>query len=276
MPRLRSARTPEQAAAVPADQPVQIELEELIASDVIDPAPPKVEEPKEPKEPKTFRRASDIKLKPAVLAGEEEQPEVPVAPKEDIATLKAQVDALQKAEKANQEAMASERKRAEDAIRRQNELQSQSDKHQEETLQAQYDSIINGLETCKAEAEAAQQMLEQADLNGDSKGKADAYRRLARAEANSAKLEDNKIAYEARFQAIKDNPKPAQQSPQSDPLERMLATMPQPVQVWIRAHPEYVTNPRLNTKMQAVHYDALDEAGTFGTQAYIESMERHL
>lgn len=248
MAKYKQARTQEEAEAIPLDQSVQIVLEEAVDAA----ANTEVEVPD---------------VKPKV-----KEPEAADTP--DIGALRQQIEALTKAEKAAKEIADSERRRADEAVKRRAEVEAQSVKHQEDTVQAQYDAIVNAIEASKADAASAERDLEKAELDMDAKAKAEAYRRLARAEANMTRLEDGKSAFEARQEAAKSAPKP-QQAPQ-DLFEAAIAPMPDNIKTWLRSHPEYMTDQRKNTKMQAVHYDVLDEGHVFGTPAYVEAVEVHL
>jgi len=68
---------------------------------------------------------------------------------------------------------------------------------------------------------------------------------------------------------------PRQQQPQ-DPLEAFLASVPEATANWLRAHSEYMTDPRKNAALQHFHWIARDEAGEEFTPRYIERLERHL
>ena len=236
MARPRLAKNKEEIENVPSDQPVQIELEEKIVE-----IEPKVEAQEEKKE--------------------EKQEE-----KRDSSALEKRIQELELAEKTNKEALESERRRADEAQRRQVEYQGQSVQHQRDAEQAQYDAILNAIEASRVESENAQAIIEAAGANGDYKAQAEAYGRLARAAANIAKLEDGKLAYEARIESAKTEP-------QGDRFENAISGMPDNVKTWVRARPEYMTDPRKNSKMQAAHWDALDAGKSFGSQGYLDEVE---
>lgn len=262
MPRLRQARTKEEAAEVPKEQSIQIVLN--------DDNEPHVE-PTEPE--KKVEVKQEVKKDVGQIdANMAENQEVLTPPKEsdDVLALKKQIEAYKQAEKSQRDALAAEQKRAEEAIRRETELRA-------ENLQSQYDTIVNAIEAAKYEAEAAQGELEKANINGDTKAQVDAIRRMSRAEANIAKLEDGKLAYETKFQQEKDRPKNTDNGGvPTDPFERAIHGLPQNVQSWLRSHPEYMTNSRLNISMQKAHFDVEDEGHAFGSPAYMEAMEVHL
>jgi hypothetical protein len=236
------------------DQPIQIALTDEVEV--------------QPQEPENQDEKARPQEAPPLVVDREE------APQPDISALQKRIDELERAEKLAKERLEAEYKRAEEAERRRLETQTENGRFQEEATQAQYDAIVNALEASKAEAEAAERALERAEFDADAKAKSEAYRRLARAEANITRLEDGKVAYEARINEAKSRPK--QEAPKADPFEAAIAGLPPLVKDWMRAHPDYMTDQRKNTKIQALHYEVQDEGHAFGTQAYIDAMEQKL
>lgn len=255
MARPRIVRTKEEAEAIPLDQPIQIALTD--ESEI---------ETNQESEDRDEKARQEVEQRQAIVADKDDD-----EPKPDISALQKQIADLQKAEKIAKDLYEAERKRAEEAERRRHETQTENTRYQEETSQAQYDAIVNALEASKAEAETAERLLERAEFDADAKAKSDAYRRLARAEANITRLEDGKAAYEARLAEAKARPKP--EVPRQDAFEQAISTMPPLVKDWMRQHPDYMIDQRKNAKIQALHWDVLDEGHAFGTQPYIESME---
>jgi hypothetical protein len=83
-----------------------------------------------------------------------------------------------------------------------------------------------------------------------------------------------------RAEAISQKPQPPQfanEPPEQDPLEQVLATMPEGVRGWLRARPQYLTDPEKNAQIQHAHLVAARESGDaeFGPQ-YYERLEHHL
>ena len=54
------------------------------------------------------------------------------------------------------------------------------------------------------------------------------------------------------------------------------ARLPEPAREWCRAHPEFVTDPRLNAKAQAAHFDAIAEGAEEFSPEYFDKVERKL
>lgn len=254
MPRLRAVRTKEEAEKVPQDQSVAVILPDENAPVELEPADPQVELSSEP--PK------------AHIA------EDPPAPQSDeLKTLKEQLEQARNAEIAAQNAL---RQREQAMAEERERLLSQTQQHREQAQEARYTAILNALGAAQAESEAAMQAFEQADSMGDSKLKAEAQRRLAKAEALVARHEEAKEAFEARATAPKEPPTRASTERQQDPLEAAISSMPPGAQNWLREHSQYMTDPRKNAKLQAVHWDVLDEGHAQFSPAYFQSLEEHL
>lgn len=259
MAKYRQAKTPEEADLVPIDSPVQIILEENEVN------------------------TGDIEVDTAKVAKENEEQKKEVKKSEvlseeiDVGALKKQIEALERAEKAANDRAELERQRAEEALRQRADFEARSTQYQAESSQAQYDAIINAIEATKAEAETAERDLEAAENNMDAKLKADAYRRMARAEANLTRLEDGRVAFEARMEEMRNQPRPQpQQAKPVDQFETAISALPENMKTWMRAHPEYMTDRRKNDKIQASHWDVVQEGHAFGSREYVESLERHL
>ena len=61
------------------------------------------------------------------------------------------------------------------------------------------------------------------------------------------------------------------------PKDQLDSTdLPYRAKTWLRDHPEYLSNPRKNAKIQDLHYVVIDEGHEPYSQGYFESMETHL
>jgi len=252
MPKLRAVRTKEEAELVPPTESVAIDLS---------PAPIPAE-----KEP-------DIQVAP-------KQPEqVTEPPAEDsIKLLKEQLEQSKNAEKAAQDALIAAQQREQSLARERDESRAHGTTLKQEADEAKYTAVVNALGGAIAEAEAAQQAWEAADIAADSKSKAEAQRRLTRAEANVARFEDAKDNMEARREQAKREPPPRPQAP-SDPVEAALATMPtlpSNAQTWLRSHPEYLTDVPKNAKLQALHWEVVRAGHPQFSQGYFQDLEERL
>jgi hypothetical protein len=248
MPRLRAVRTKEEAELVPPTEAIEV----IMA--------PEGETPVERQEPE--------KVTP--------KPE-PEPIESDTDGLKAQLEQAKKAERLVQEQLAAAHAREQNLTRERDETRVESTQHQFQAEEARYTAVVNALGAATSEADAAQQAWEMADTTNDTKTKAEAQRRLARAEANIARYEEAKDTLESRRELRRTEP-PArtQPTPAANPVETAIAAMPPGAQTWLRGHPEFITDARRNAKLQAAHWDALDEGHPQFSTPYFESLEQHL
>ncbi len=245
MPRLRAVRTKEEALNVPPTEAVEVVLS------------PDAPEPQDQPGP----------------ALKTQQPEPPPEPEDDPSkALQEQLERAKNAERLAQEQLAAAQERERNITRERDESLAQSSQHRDQAEEARYTAVVNALGAANSEAEAAAQAWEAADIAGDSKAKAEAQRRLARAEANVARFEDAKANYEDARETRKREPAPQPRAP-ADPIEAAIQAMPQGAQGWLRSHPEFITDVRKNARLQAAHWDALDEGHAQFSPAYFESLE---
>lgn len=238
------------------------------------PAPKKEEEIEEivPQEPQLFGAKEpepEEKTEPEVKPEPEKQEEDPTL------ALKKQVEELTKSEEL-------QRTRAEQAVRERQEALKWAQerevevvKFQKEATQSQYDSIASALAGAQAEAERATQEVEIAGTNQDWKALSEAQRRLARAEARIDKLEDGKFELESRIKVERAKPEPKiEQRPRpQDPLDLDKSNLPDSAKTYLRAHPDLITDPRKNARLQAWHWDAIDAGKDAFSKEYFEFID---
>jgi hypothetical protein len=243
---------PEDIAKVPLDQPVDVLLSD-------DPPEPVVED---------IKGASPL----------EPKPEPAPKPEDEINPLQKQLDELKKAETVAARQIEEVRRQNADYERQLRERDQEVTKSREETSQAQYDAILNALGAAQGEIESAKRDYKAAFTEQDPDKMADANERLARASERSSRLEDGKIAFEQRQEADKARVAARQQEKpaQVDHFETSIASLPDNAKTWLREHPEYIREPRKNAKIQALHWDILDEGHKEFSQAYFDSLETRL
>jgi hypothetical protein len=181
-----------------------------------------------------------------------------------------QIDALRKSEQTQKDRNAELVREREDSIKRANERESEIHRLKKTTVESQIEAVANALAAAQAEAEASQSDIEKALELGDFKGQADAYRRLAKAERNIGALESGKIELEAQAKTASE----AKVEAAKDPLDNM--NIPNTAKDYLRLHPELLTDQRKNAKIQALHYDIIDEGHRAYSPEYFESMDVHL
>ncbi len=213
------------------------------------------------------------------LTADDNDPEIEIVEENEVSqddaalALQKQIDDLKKSEKIQRDRADKADSDRREALAKAQERETQIARFQKEAKESQFDAINSALAAANAEAEKAQQDIENAIANGDARLQAEAYRRLARAETNILRLEDGKTEVEAQFKAEPKRETQAQQQ-SGDPLER--TNLPSTAKDWLRAHPEYLTDNRKNAKIQALHWDVVDEGHAPFSTEYFESLEQHL
>lgn len=114
------------------------------------------------------------------------------------------------------------------------------------------------LESKYADALSAQDFAAAAKINREMTGNA----------AKLQQLEQGKVNLERA-------PKPTVRAP-ADPVESFAARLSPRSGSWVRAHPEFVTNPAKNRQMLAAHEMALAMGETADSEEYFKSIEHTL
>jgi len=245
---------------------------------------PRLRQPKEsaPKASVRFEQEEETKPKDpnAPFEQEEEEPEVIVAAekqaeKDASEDLKKQIAALKAAEQQQRERADKAERERQQARQEAAERAAEIEKTRGEVIQTRADVINRAIAAETEAAEAAEREYVAARANGDAEAEVKAQRRLARAEANLANLQNGKAAIEAEIEETKSRPAPKKEEPpQGDGLDQ--TTLPDTAKRWLRAHPEYLTDNRKNAKIQSLHWDVVDEGHAPFSDSYYESLEIHL
>jgi hypothetical protein len=194
-------------------------------------------------------------------------------PAEDpVKVLKGQYAELEsQAETDRNERLAAER-RASDAERRAADATREAEEARTRVNDSEIETISSGLEAAKTAADAAQAEYERAFEAGDVKIMGTAQRRMARAEADIARLEEAKSTLDVRKTEKKAEPKPAA----DDPAEAWIASKAPEAQTWLRKNREYVTDVKKNAKLNAAHYDAVADGIEINSTEYFDRIEKFL
>ena len=130
--------------------------------------------------------------------------------------------------------------------------------------------VVNAIETTKREAEILEANLANAMSQGDFQASAKIQRMLAGNEAKLVQLETGKEAMDAEAkQPIRRMEVP------TDPVEALASQLSPRSASWVRAHPEYARDPRLQQRMMAAHNLAITGESPLApdTDAYFEHVE---
>lgn len=255
MGRTKVVRTPEEAAAIPPDRGVTVELapetkieetevEKKVTEPVVEPVP-EVVEPE----------------------GEDDEPESPLA--KQLAELKA-------AEERTQALLAESRQREEAALRSAAERATELVRERAGRDQAEYDAVLNAIGAAQSESDRAQSDLEVAMSMQDWRTAADAQRRLSVATNRLVGLEDSKIMLESRHEQQRQAP--AQQV-SSDPVAAAIDSMTHlshRQRSWLKDHRDAYTDPAKNSYLGAAHWDAIRAGHAQDSDGYFQIVEEKL
>jgi colicin import membrane protein len=211
----------------------------------------------------------DAPVRPAPQAAEEpkvevvkteeaEKPKI-VEPEEGLEVLKGQLEAEKAARQAAEQARQAAEARAASA---------QGDKHDSDIQM-----VTSAIESVKQAQASLKKDYAEAAAQGD-------YAKLADLQEEMSTNAARRLTLETGLESLKNQPKPKPQ-PIIEPVEKLASDMSNSgyhrSAAWIRAHPEYASDPRLYQGMLAAHNLATAVQGLQpDTDAYFEAVERSL
>lgn len=245
MPRLRRARTPEEALAVPVDKPLVVQLGEA----------EEIEAPEKPDKP-------EQQQEPPERAAPEPEPEL--EPDEPNA-LQKQVADLRRAEEMQRQALA--QRDAEIA-----RLKRSQEDEAAKTEQAQYDAVVIALNAAQGELETAERELKVAFENGDTASQAAITRRIGVIGARVDRFEYDKSVYETRREQAQRTPSQPDIHARIDQMTHLSSR----AREWLHGHPDVMTDAEKNARIGAYHYDAMKAGHGQDSEGYFHYIEERL
>lgn len=137
-----------------------------------------------------------------------------------------------------------------------------------ETQKTQLDLIKGAIEQTTQQLDVLETQYADAMTAQDFKAAGKVQREMSTRAAKLAQLEAGKTHLE-------NAPKPAPRAP-VDPVEAFVAQLSAPSAAWVRAHPEFVTDPQKNRQMIAAHELAIARGNKADTDSYFKSIEKTL
>lgn len=197
---------------------------------------------------------------PEIEVVESKKPEkVEVSPDEGIQAMKQRLEA---AEKARQEAEARAREAAERA-----------QKANSETKDANYQLVVNAIETVKGRAEAIKQAYANAMASGDFDKAAQLQEALA---INAQQLSELKRGKKAMKEEL-EKPPASEPERSNEPMIDQLARQVSPKSAsWLRENRDALDNERMIRRMFRAHEDAVDEGIAADSEEYFAFIEGRL
>jgi len=226
----------------------------------------------------------DVDVNLAAPPVEAEPEQAPVTRK--AAPEPAEDDALAKALEAQRRAEELQRtaqRERDDAVRRARDNEQELTRERGDREEAQYNSVLTAIAAEQGSVARAKSDFATAMGAQDYAAAAEAQAAMASAAARLDRLEDGKQAFETRRETAKTEPKPEKVEPRParPDFEQQIASLPETARVWLRKHPEFITDTAKNDEIGASHaylvnrkkvaafsdayFDALDEE--FGFKA---------
>lgn len=187
------------------------------------------------------------------------------AEREAAASLKQQLEGMRRQEAAR-------------AAADQRAIQEQSQRAQvaeREVLTTKKDAVVTVMDSLKKDSDAAKRDYRVAMESGDYEKAADAQERIALASARLVEAEKGRQTLEEEIKQPLPQKAPVRQAV-SDPVEQFVSTLSTKSAEWIRAHPECVTDQRLQRRMMRAHEDAMDDGITVESPQYFAAIEARL
>jgi hypothetical protein len=130
--------------------------------------------------------------------------------------------------------------------------------------------VVNAIDTVSRDIDLLKQAHTYAMQSGDFARATEIQSEMS---SNSAKL----LQLENGRQAMESAPRtPEPVAPPADPVEAFAAQLSRRSADWVRQHPEFVTDQRLNAKMIAAHNLAVADGIPTDTNEYFEAIEQTL
>jgi len=190
------------------------------------------------------------------VEAEEEPEQVAIPPEDGIAELRRQLEAERAARQDAERAAYDARRDAHQARNSEDETNVQL--------------VSNAIDTLRRDDEILKQNYQYAMSQGNFSAAADIQQEMS---GNAAKL----LQLSNGLEAMKSRPKqpePVQSS--SDPVEAFAAQLSSKSADWVRKHPEYVKDAKLNRKMIAAHELAMADGIRVDSDDYFAAIEETL
>jgi len=125
----------------------------------------------------------------------------------------------------------------------------------------QHTAFVNAIASFERDAEMLERDYAATLENGDYTKAAKIQRQMSQVESRLTQLAQGKEALEERItvqrQEMERPRQPEIQQMPRDPVEERISSLTPASQAWIRAHPEVISDPKLNARMTAAHWEAL-------------------
>ena len=186
----------------------------------------------------------------------EETPKAEISPDEGIQELKKKLDMAEQARK--------------DAERRAREAQMKAQRADGEVKDANYNMIVNAIETVKGRGAALKAAYAEAMNVGDFAKAAEVQEALATNANQLADLKKGEKAIKEQLEAAPVEP------PKGNVVDQIISQVSPKSAAWLNANRELVHDDRSVRKMFRAHEDAIDEGIEPDTEDYFQFVEGRL
>lgn len=187
---------------------------------------------------------------------EPEAVQAPIPPEDGIAELRRQLEAERSARQSAERAAYDAKRDAHQARNNEDETNVQL--------------VSNAIDTLRRDDEILKQNYQYAMSQGNFSAAADIQQEMS---GNAAKL----LQLNNGLEAMKARPKtPEPRQAPSDPVEAFAAQLSPKSADWVRKHPEYVKDAKLNRKMIAAHELAMADGMPVDSEEYFSAIEETL
>ena len=202
-----------------------------------------------------------VEKEPKVEVVKAETPDTKAIPaNEGIEVLKRQLAE----EKQGREADRAARRAAEE---RENAARQEAFRAKSDVQDTELQLVTNAVETVKGSMTALKSAYAQALQAQEWDKVADIQVALSTNAAKLLQLENGKEAMASR---------PKTEAPKGDAVEQFASQLTPRSAAWVRSHPQFVTDPRLNQKMIAAHTLVMADGVPVDTDDYFEAVEKTL
>ena len=133
---------------------------------------------------------------------------------------------------------------------------------------SQHTAVVNAIASFERDAENLEARYASFMENGDFREAAKIQRQMYQIEAKLNTLHEGREQLEHRLQNPPEPPRPPIQQMPRNTIDEQIAHLSPQSQDWIRAHPDVMTDPKLNNLMTAGHYEAVANGFQIDTPEY--------
>lgn len=164
--------------------------------------------------------------------------------------------------------------RAQQAEREAKEANDRAKALETEVVETRKGSVDQGITSAKAEVDAAEAEYARMMEEGNFAGAAKAQRRMSESVATIQRLEEAKV--DIAEPPVRKAPPERPTISWGDPIEAFVSNRTPPTAAWLRAHPDYITDPVKNARLTAAHYNTVAEGIALDTPEYFAAVEKKI